>query len=58
MGLSAIAIRDTGTMQSILLLFQSIIMFLVISFLMIMGKEKTETKENKIMGILKNAYKE
>ncbi|MBN1622062.1 MAG: undecaprenyl/decaprenyl-phosphate alpha-N-acetylglucosaminyl 1-phosphate transferase [Endomicrobiales bacterium] len=57
LGLGAIVIRNTGTLASILLLTQSVIIFLIITVLMLLGKKKTKEKSEKIMDILKQAYK-
>lgn len=42
LGLGAIVIRDTGTMQSVLVLIQSVMIFLIITVLMIVGREVTK----------------
>jgi UDP-GlcNAc:undecaprenyl-phosphate GlcNAc-1-phosphate transferase len=57
LGLGAIVIRDSDTQGSILLLLQSIIILVIISILMIKGKDRSSQKSEKIFGLLRDTYK-
>jgi UDP-GlcNAc:undecaprenyl-phosphate GlcNAc-1-phosphate transferase len=58
LGLGSIGIRGAGTKESILELGQDIIIFLIITALMIVGRNKSVKKDEKIIELLKNVYKE
>ena len=56
-GLGALVLREAGTKGSLLLLLQSTVIFLIITILMLLGKERTNEKTDKIFGLLRDTYK-